>query len=187
MLSQNAVKLLKTQDLAYLQSSLQRTAKAIDKLEHEFTVGAANNVQVLGQEDESRGNSQHLVFVDDEKDQARIASQTSSAMPPRRGLDNLPASEADNYENSSLKLKQVRESRRQLAREAVIARETAMIQRKHRKEQNARRVKLAALKNRRKDLRSAEEELERQRAKMSNSIGGVTKSGKKWRIRERKR
>lgn len=33
----------------------------------------------------------------------------------------------------------------------------------------------------------AERELELQRAKLSNSIGGVTKAGFKWKVRERKK
>ena len=63
----------------------------------------------------------------------------------------------------------------------------ALIREKHRKGREVRRTKLEALKRRRKDLETAERELDHQRSKMSNSVGGVTKDGKKWRVRERKR
>jgi len=47
--------------------------------------------------------------------------------------------------------------------------------------------RLDALRAREKELVQAERELELQRAKMSNSIGGVSKSGVKFKLRERKR
>lgn len=62
-----------------------------------------------------------------------------------------------------------------------------LLRKQCRKEQDARRSKLAALKAREKDLIEAENELDLQRAKMSNSVGGTTKGGAKWRVRERKK
>jgi U3 small nucleolar RNA-associated protein 11 len=47
--------------------------------------------------------------------------------------------------------------------------------------------RLKALITREKELMLAEQELERQRGKMSNSIGGVNKNGVKFKVRERKR
>ena len=43
------------------------------------------------------------------------------------------------------------------------------------------------VKKKERELAAAEEELEKQRAKMSNSVGGVNKNGVKFKIRERKR
>ena len=46
---------------------------------------------------------------------------------------------------------------------------------------------LEAIKRRERELVTAEQELDLQRAKMSNSIGGLNKKGVKFKIRERKR
>lgn len=53
--------------------------------------------------------------------------------------------------------------------------------------QEGRLSRLKLLKTREKELLVAERELELQRAKLSNSIGGVSKAGFKWRVRERKK
>ena len=47
--------------------------------------------------------------------------------------------------------------------------------------------RLRALKKRESELVAAEEELELQRAKMNNTVGGVNKNGVKFKVRERKR
>jgi len=54
-------------------------------------------------------------------------------------------------------------------------------------EQEKRLDRLKALMTREKELMLAEHELELQRGKMSNSIGGVNKNGVKFKVRERKR
>lgn len=53
--------------------------------------------------------------------------------------------------------------------------------------QDGRLSRLKLLKTREKEILVAERELELQRAKLSNSIGGVSKAGFKWRVRERKK
>ena len=47
--------------------------------------------------------------------------------------------------------------------------------------------RLQMVKKKERELVAAEEELEKQRAKMTSSVGGVNKNGVKFKIRERKR
>ncbi|KAJ5274612.1 hypothetical protein N7505_003157 [Penicillium chrysogenum] len=51
----------------------------------------------------------------------------------------------------------------------------------------ARKNKLIALRKQHAEIQTAEQELDWQRAKMENSVGGTNKDGIKWKIRERKR
>ena len=187
-LSQNAVKLLKTQDAAYLQTMIQKTQRAIQKLEHEFVLVKEENVDVLGAWTQGR-QGQHLVFVEDQEAQ--------------RNYHLRPAAEGDSNQRNAFALGQSGEdgededmmtsgeaadpkSRRKARQEAQAVKEQRVLRRKHRKGQDARKTKLATLKAREKGLRDAENELHLQRAKMSNSVGGVTKNGLKWKVRERK-
>jgi U3 small nucleolar RNA-associated protein 11 len=57
----------------------------------------------------------------------------------------------------------------------------------HKKTLSYRKKLLEALHKREQELIVAERELDHQRAKMNNSIGGVNKKGVKYKIRERKR
>jgi len=60
--------------------------------------------------------------------------------------------------------------------------------RKRRKRlQELRTAKLDVLKKRQKEIQAAANELELQRAKMGNAIGGTNKHGVKFKLRERKR
>lgn len=61
------------------------------------------------------------------------------------------------------------------------------LQKLRKRAQEGRLSRLKLLKIREKELLAAERELELQRARMSNSIGGVTKAGFKWKVRERKK
>jgi U3 small nucleolar RNA-associated protein 11 len=46
---------------------------------------------------------------------------------------------------------------------------------------------LTALHKQHAEIQTAEKELDWQRSKMDNSVGGTNKDGIKWKIRERKR
>lgn len=61
------------------------------------------------------------------------------------------------------------------------------LQKLRKRAQAGRLSRLKLLKIREKELLAAERELELQRAKMSNSVGGVSKAGFKWKVRERKK
>lgn len=61
------------------------------------------------------------------------------------------------------------------------------LQKLRKRAQEGRLSRLKLLKRREKELLVAERGLELQRAKLSNSIGGVTKAGFRWKVRERKK
>ena len=174
-LSHDAVKLLKTQDAAYVREALQRTGRAIDKLEQEFLLkGQGTDAKLLGDKNAGQLSQEHVLFTEDldEQHEMRAAAQNK---------DQALSPASDNEDSSP------RKSQRQLQKEESAATELKILQKKHRKEQNARRTRLEALKIRHKDLRDAEVEMDLQRARMNHAVGGVNREGKTWRVRERKR
>ena len=190
MLSQEAVKLLKTQDSGYLRTMLQKTRRALEKREQEFILREGQGAEVLGSSSNS-GQGQHVVFVGSREEQKQRLRGQGVANPNDADQSPKDHSEIDgpdqteiSFENSTPRKSK---SRRALEREELAKKEEAVLRKKHKKEQEARRTKLAALKAREKDLMDAENELELQRAKMSNSVGGVTKAGLRWKVRERKK
>lgn len=184
VLSHDAVKLLKTQDSGYLQTMLQKTRLARERLEEEFVLkknqaGEVAEVDVLGT---GEGKGQKIVYVEDEDAQKSWNDAPKDIqIPPSEDHEN----EDDMAMNEPSPAPPL--SRKKLAKEDEARKKMALLRKKHRREQDARRTKLAALKVREKDLRDAEHELELQRAKMNNNVGGVTKAGVKWKVRERKR
>ena len=187
-LSLDAVKLLKTQDLGYLQTMIQKSRRAVRRLEHEFVIVKGEGVDVVG-ECAHAGRGQHLIFVQDEEAQRQYDPWSTA-----KGASNQQkafALEVDGEDKEEEVMENIGEatkpkSRRKAHQEALAAKEQRVLRKKHRKGQDARKAKLAVLKTREKDLRDAENELQLQRARMSNSVGGVTKRGLKWKVRERK-
>ena len=190
MLSQEAVKLLKTQDSGYLRTMLQKTRRALEKREQEFILREGQGAEVLCSSSSS-GQGQHVVFVGSKEEQKqRLRGQAiANSNDVGKGLENHLGIDGIDRAEESLGSFTPRKSksRRALEREELARKEEAILRKKHKKEQEARRSKLAALKAREKDLMDAENELELQRARMSNTVGGVTKAGLKWKVRERKK
>ena len=193
VLSQDAVKLLKTQDSGYLRTMLQKTRRALEKLEQEFILQEGKGAEVLGSSTE-KGQRQHVVFVGSREEQKHYIpgkailspSDVREGATSRSGMTTLDG--ADGAEDQTISSKPRKQlSRRAMERGELARKEASLLRKKHKKERDARRSKLAALKAREKDLVDAENELELQRAKMSNSVGGVTKAGLKWKVRERKK
>lgn len=190
MLSQEAVKLLKTQDSGYLRTMLQKTRRALEKREQEFILREGQSAEVLGSSSNS-SQGQHVLFVgsrDEQKERLRGQGTANSndadqGLQDHSGIDGQDRAE----ESFGSSVPRSSKSRRELEREKLAKKEEITLRKKHKKEQEARRSKLAGLKAREKDLMDAENELELQRAKMSNSVGGVTKAGLKWKVRERKK
>ena len=189
MLSQEAVKLLKTQDSGYLRTMLQKTRRALEKLEQEFILSEGRGAELLGSSS-SPVQGQHVVFVGSREEQKQCLREKAIANPNDVEQGPNGHSERDELDpaEKSLASSTLRKSksRRALEREELVKKEETILRKKHKKEQEARRSKLAALKAREKDLMDAENELELQRAKMSNNVGGVNKAGLKWKVRERK-
>ena len=192
VLSQDAVKLLKTQDSGYLRIMLQKTRRALEKLEQEFVLREEQGAEVLG-DSKDRKEGQRIVFVNSREEQKQYTPGQRLALPPsnsNEGSENLSRQDAadEAYGDSEMvSTTKASKLRRALEREELAQKEEKLLRKQHKKEQDSRRAKLAALKAREKDLIDAENELELQRAKMSNSVGGVTKAGVKWKVRERKK
>ena len=204
MLSHEALKLLKTQDSGYLRTMIQKTRRAIQKLEQEFTLQQGQSAELLGGSEIQEGR-RHIIFVNSREEQKQYLPGTSvpsqltqntrsigSRQKVRKDEDasyssDIEAGEETDEENQPTSSRKSSNSRRAAQREFETSKKEKHLRIRHKKEQEARRAKLAALKTREKDLTDADNELELQRAKMSNSVGGVTKAGVKWRQRERKK
>lgn len=194
VLSQEVVKLLKTQDVGYVTTMLQKTKRARARLEQDFVLiedkGAELPVVLSCQEKGS-----HKVFVDTRGEQRRYISDGKIAFRAdfTTGKPGKPTSEEGEEEDESngkplvYLPTSVPKSRRVAERQEIAMKQDKVLRKQRRKEQDVRKSRLAALSARENDLIEAKNELDLQRAKMSNSVGGITKSGAKWRVRERKK
>lgn len=192
VLSQDVVKLLKTQDAGYVTTMLQKTKRARARLEQEFVLGEDQSAEVLGPlTNEGKGN--HTVFVDSTEGQReyyrggtaafRLVSATRK---PEHGSTNEEEDDSDWQSPIDLP-KKTPKSHRVVERQELALKQEKLLRKQRRKEQGAQRSKLATLKAREKELVEADKELDLQRAKMSNNVGGTTKAGVKWKVRERKK
>ena len=192
VLSQDVVKLLKTQDAGYVTTMLQKTKRARARLEQEFVLGEDQSAEVLGPLT-SQEKGSRTVFVDSREEQRKYNLGGTAAFRPDSAT-RKPGNPSTNEEEDESDWKppmempkETPESRRVVERQELALKQEKLLREQHRKEQGAQRSKLAALKAREKDLVEAEKGLDLQRAKMSNSVGGTTKAGVKWKVRERKK
>jgi len=137
VLSQDASRLYKTQDLGYVRTARNKAAKDVEDLER----------RVAGITSEGR----KIVFVDNQEEQ----------------LEKLEADIEMDDEEEGLITKKLRKMKE--------------------KEANKLENRLTIARQRLETLTEAEEALDLQRAKMSNSVGGVNKQGIKFKVRERKK
>ena len=190
VLSQDAVKLLKTQDAGYLKTLAQQTKKTKEKLERAFVLTEGKGITVRGQ-DPRKGGAKRIIFVNNHEDQSHWSPgrlQTQD-MPSNEigGLAELEEVE-DKEKNEAKKLLSGQpKSQRVIAAETKALRSSRLLRKKRKRDEETQSSKLKALKAREKDLLTAERELDLQRAKMSGNASGINKAGVKWRIRERKR
>jgi U3 small nucleolar RNA-associated protein 11 len=174
-LSHDVVMLLKTQDAGYLRTALQKTRLEKQKLESSIILEKASEesvVSLLGREEQRPSKKVFVDSVEEQNDYDK--SQAKSSI----GAEDEESSEKDRLEN--------------LANEYDLDDEftDAHNQESTSKLSNSRRAQsrmLQALKKREQALIVATRELESQRAKMSNTVGGVNKNGVKFKVRERKR
>lgn len=198
-LSMDVVKLLKTQDAGYLRTMVQRTRKERERLEEEMRLGEGEeeDLQVLKGDGEGEKRGKHTVFVD-------LVQQQKSFEPgewfgtdrdgleksynrPRRRSEGVPSTREE--DDAVQHPENANKSRSQRAKDAEgqAVKEAHALRRRRQKAQEVRRIRLEALRARERDLQLAEQELENQRAKMTNTLGGVNKEGVKFKVRERKR
>ncbi|KXT08266.1 hypothetical protein AC579_7572 [Pseudocercospora musae] len=163
----DAVKLMKTQDLGYLRTQLQRVRNEKRRLEREVVVAE------VGVHVEGSGNGKRKIFVEDREEGVPALPEPlgrgdGDMDVDLDGLDDL-SGEGSGDEDEDL-----------------TPEERALRQRK-RHALEVRQRKLDALGEQEEKLNAALQAVEHQRAKMNGTIGGVNKNGQKFKIRQRKR
>jgi len=204
-LSAEVVSLLKTQDSGYLRTMLNKTRRERERLEENFQLCEKRGEGKLSGElttlKESAGKEarNHTVFVDDEVMQKEFVIEEwfgTDEAGIRRAY-NRPrktSNQEDNFltdgqrEQSSMPVKN-QKSQKQRTKEAEHQawKDERALQKKREHVQEVRRSRMEAVKAREKDLFNAAQELDLQRAKMNNTVGGINKNGVKFKVRERKR
>ncbi|PBP25914.1 U3 snoRNP-associated protein Utp11 [Diplocarpon rosae] len=149
VLSQEAARLFKTQDLGYVRTMRNKALKEVEELERR-AVGI-------------KGTGKKIVFVDNAQEQRRKVEESADM-----------EIDSDEDEDVNSKLDNI---------------ETKNFRRMQQKEASKAELRLSTARERLEVLTDAEQALELQRARMakSPSLGGVTKKGVKFKVRERKR
>jgi U3 small nucleolar RNA-associated protein 11 len=173
-LSQDVAKLLKTQDAGYIRTMLQSVRKDRQRMEEQVLLGEE---EVTTLKDESRKRKKgkevprHMVFVDAKEEQDEFAPEEWFGVKSE-DLDkawNRPRRRSDVKDAESLQEEPPEWTEEREQHKAKLQRE------------------LEALKAKEQALQIASEELDTQRAKMNNQLGGVNKNGVRWKVRARKR
>lgn len=200
-LSHDAIKLLKTQDKGYLRTAGERIRREIERLERESQLQSGMN-EALGiksqqeEEDEEDGfdgfdddldgldlnlppqkkMSHKVVFADDRDEQRTLK---------RRRINDEDAMEED--EEKEPASVDSRKTPKQLAAEREALQQARRARKLRKRAAEASQNKLTALRKQFAEIQAAEREIDWQRSKMDNSVGGTNRNGVKWKIRERKR
>ncbi|GLB01100.1 hypothetical protein AtubIFM57143_010478 [Aspergillus tubingensis] len=208
-LSHDAIKLLKTQDAGYLRTVGERIRRQMEKLEEEVRLqdgmkeildgeGAEDKKKEevmdddddmdfdfdFGEDDEvdqkKNKKSRKLVFADDRKEQRVLKKKKL-----REEDDDEEDDEED--EDDSFGKQMMKKSRKQLEAERQALVEARRARKLRKRAAEARVNKLKSLQKQYKEITAAERELDWQRGRMDNVVGGTNKNGLKWKIRERKK
>jgi hypothetical protein len=190
VLSTDVVKLLKTQDAGYIRTMLQMVRKERQELEQKLVL-EEGEVRAVRDGDRTK-QGKHRVFVDDEEEQLAFDADTwfgrGEELPDRRNpVENLQLDDHEEDEEEVGIARPKALSKKQIEAEVVAKREKRAFNKTRDQAQSRTAYKLQVVKKREKELAAAEDELETQRAKMNNTIGGVNKNGVKFKVRERKR
>ena len=199
-LSTDVVKLLKTQDAAYIRTVLQQVRRERARLEDKLVLEEAGEVKTVRDGKESR-QGVHRVFVGDEGEQEEFDADAwfgqGKSMPtastpevPREwesesDNDDDDASEED--EGAALRPQKKTPSAKKIKEAEDKAKALKKFEKTRSRAQSRTAFRLQMVRKKERELVAAEEELEKQRAKMNSSVGGVNKNGVKFKIRERKR
>ena len=190
-LSHDTVKLLKSQDAGYLRTMLQKTRKDRERLEMEIQIEDRDGGELKLLKNGEGVSGKHTVFVSSRDEQREFDPKRwfgtddfgleKSYNRPKKIIGEDAADAEDPGEPQSPQRPQ-----KQLDMERQKSEDERKEQKKS-KSQEARKSLLEAVRQREHNLIAAEEELELQRAKMANTVGGINKNGVKFKMRERKR
>lgn len=190
VLSQETVHLLKTQDAGYLQTLSQQTRRAREKLEQQYLL--RDNAVIELPRDSDNLRTDHVLFHN-EPVQAGTSEGGGVTGPGvdkglRGALEDLCNKSEGKTSNTSNSEANVHSLIRRCAVQQNVSHDySRSLNRKQKRQQKIRQSKLDALELRQKTILAAEQELELQRARMKNSVGGVNRAGVKWKVRERKK
>ncbi|KAF7177922.1 hypothetical protein CNMCM7691_006408 [Aspergillus felis] len=202
-LSHDAIKLLKTQDAAYLRTTGERLRREIEKVEQEVRLQEGIHEALGEKKDESeeedmeeddddfdfdlgpkekRGQqkARKLVFADDRREQRALKKR-------RLQEDEEDEDEEQQSFGELQKKQQQKKTQKQLEAERQALVEARRVRKMKKRAAESREHKLKALRKQYADITAAERELDWQRGRMDNSVGGTNKDGIKWKIRERKK
>ncbi|GMG36202.1 Small-subunit processome, Utp11 [Aspergillus oryzae] len=196
-LSHDAIKLLKTQDAGYLRTTGERIRRQMDKLEQEIQLQDGMVQSLVGkrpkkkkaavrdedddgfdfdfdeESEEEEVGPKKTVFVDDKQEQ--------------RALKMKKVQEEDSGEEESFEDLERKKTARELEADRLALQEARRARKIKQRAALARQNKLAALQKQYTDITAAERQLDWQRGRMDNTVGGTNKNGIKWKIRERKK
>jgi U3 small nucleolar RNA-associated protein 11 len=185
-LNMDVVKLMKTQDVAYLRTVLQSTKKEIARLEQEVIAGdkgvnvdavsSAKRKTVFAEEGESEPE---MMSEDDDMDDFNDIAGLEG-FEGFGAMDDLDDGSDDDMSDAPAE----KTDSKPLTKEEKAARTLA---KRKRHFMETRRNKLEALKDREENLATALRELEDQRVQMNGKAGGVNKNGTKFKVRQRVR
>ncbi|KAI1279506.1 small-subunit processome [Xylaria sp. FL0933] len=175
----DVVRLLKTQDMAYVRSVRNVAMKEVRTLE-ERVIALGGDVDNLDENEEDEDDMDMDFDFGDEPSTKKKAASKNKKIVFADGQDerenkirqdmgkDSPADEEEDLESASPEKLRTDQKQR-------------LLEKLRRRLQNARKKQRV--------LAQAEQELEIQRARMAKTatVGGVTKSGKKFKVRERKR
>jgi len=177
------VKLLKTQDANYIRTQLQMVRKEREELEQTIMLEGDEVTAFKGGK-----NGKHTVFVEDREQQRKFKADNwfgrGEEMPTK---EKEPTAWEDSDEEGWETVQKKTKSKKQEEAEKLAEKEKEKMEKKRERNMERLEIHLEAVKRRENELMTAEQELEKQRAKMNNTIGGVNKNGVKFKIRERKR
>jgi hypothetical protein len=191
-LSTDVVKLLKTQDAGYIRTMLQMVRKERQELEQKLILEEEGEVRAIRDGDRTK-QGKHRVYVEDEEEQRNFDPDTwfgrGEDLPDRTShAENLPFDGYEDEEEDEVMITRPKAlSKKQIEAQDIARREKRTFNKTRDQAQSRTASKLQAVKKREQELVAAEEELETQRAKMNNTVGGVNKHGVKFKVRERKR
>ncbi|KAB8229820.1 hypothetical protein ETB97_005449 [Aspergillus alliaceus] len=198
-LSHDAIKLLKTQDAGYLRTTGERIRRQIEKLEQEIRLQEGVS-QVLGgnkggEKKKSRArddDDDDFDFdFDEEEEEEEIKPKKMVFVDDKREQKGLKKRKQDEAERGNQRQDDEDLQRKKTTKEVEAERQAIAAARRARKIKKraaeARQNKLKALQKQYADITAAERELDWQRGRMDNSVGGTNKNGIKWKIRERKK
>ncbi|KAI3005061.1 hypothetical protein CBS147346_4609 [Aspergillus niger] len=206
-LSHDAIKLLKTQDAGYLRTVGERIRRQMEKLEEEVRLQDGMKEILDGDAGEDKKKEEDVMddddmdfdfdFGDDEVDQKKnkksrklvfADDRKEQRVLKKKKLREEEEDEDDNEEEDDSFGKQVmKKSRKQLEAERQALVEARRARKMKKRAAEARMNKLKALQKQYKEITAAERELDWQRGRMDNVVGGTNKNGVKWKIRERKK